>query len=149
MDIADARADFIFQVDAGVGNLVTDQIEGKRRAYAFTSDGDLHVRALGALQHVGYFIGTKICRGLAIDGDDDVAGVDVRAEGRSVLKRIDDDDFAVLRLYDHADAVVLGVLVFPHAGVRFGVVEIPVGIERAQHAGDGDVVDRLVRHLAG
>ena len=65
------------------------------------------------------------------------------------LDGIDDDDFAVLLHDEHADTVILAVLVFLHPGVGFGVVEAGVGIEGVQHLRDSAVVDGFVGHIAG
>ena len=75
--------------------------------------------------------------------------MDAGAEGRGILDRVDNDDLAALGLDEHADAVILAVLVFLHAGVGFGVVEAGVGIEGVQHLRNGAVVDGLVGHVAG
>ena len=58
---------------------------------------------------------------------------------------IDDDDFVVARADGHAHAVVFAALVFAHERVGLGIKEIGVRVERMQHAGDGAVVDCLIR----
>ena len=42
----------------------------------------------------------------------------------------------------------MAALIFAHLGVGLGIVEIGVGVEHAQHAGDGAVVDGAVGLVA-
>jgi hypothetical protein len=57
----------------------------------------------------------------------------------------DHDNFVIARSHRHADAVVFAALVLAHERVRLGIEEIRVWIERMQHAGNGPVVDSLIR----
>ena len=50
----------------------------------------------------------------------------------------------------HADAVILAVLILLEELVSLGIEEAGVRIERAQHAGDGAVVERFIgRDIVG
>ena len=100
----------------------------------------------GPFEHGGDGGGVHAFGGLAVDGEDDVAGPDAGFVGRACLQRGRGRRswFVRLRLDRHADAVVLAVLVFAHLREGLGVVEVGVGIEHVEHAGDGAVVDGLV-----
>src|ERR1035438_9181797 len=46
VDVANAGANFVFEVDRGVGNFVTYQVKGKRLALSLANHGDLNMCAL-------------------------------------------------------------------------------------------------------
>ena len=71
--------------------------------------------------------------------------MNARLVGGRASEGKDHDHFIVARSHRHAHAVVLAALVLAHQGVRFGIEEIRVRIERVQHARDGAVIDGLVR----
>src|SRR6202041_2833853 len=50
---------------------------------------------------------------------------------------------------DHADAVVAAALILAHAGVGLGIVKVGVGIEHAQDARNGAIVDGRLGLVAG
>ena len=105
--------------------------------------------AAWAFEHGGDGGGVHAVGGFAVDGEDDVAGADAGFVGGGAFEGVEDDDLGLavwggLRLDGHADAVVLAVLVFAHLGEGLGIVEVGVGIEDVEHAGDGAVVDGLV-----
>ena len=54
-----------------------------------------------------------------------------------------------LRLDDHAYAVVFAALVLLHLCVGFGVVEVGVRVESAQHFRNGAIVNDVVGLIAG
>ncbi len=138
----------IFEVDGGVGNLVAYEVEDQRLGLAIANHRDLNVGALGALERLCNLIGGPAVGGFAVDREDLVAGVNAGAEGGRVLIGSDDVDFVVLLLDDHADAVVVAALVFAHAGIGLGIVEMRVRVKNLQHAGDSAIVDGVVGLVA-
>ena len=117
-------------------------------AWPSRDGGHLHVGSLGAFQRLGHLVRSPAVGGFAVDGGDDVAGVDAGAERGRALVRRDDIDLIALLLDDHADAVIVAALLFAHPGVGLGIVEIGVRVENAEHAGDGPVVDGRVGLVA-
>ena len=148
MDVADAGTNLVFQVDGGMRNLVANQVEDQRRSLAHAYRGHLDMGALGAFQSLGNLVGGPAVGGFAVDGGDDVAGVNAGAEGGRALVRRDDVDLVALLLDHHADAVIVAALIFAQPGVGLGIVKIGVRIEYPQHAGDGAVVDGRVGLVA-
>lgn len=149
VDVADAGPDEEGEVYGVVGDFVTDEIEDEGPGGTFALHGDGDVGTFGALEERGDGGGVHASYALGVDDLDDVAGADAGLDGRRAVKGGEDDDlggsFLVgLGLNLHADAVVLAVLVFAHLGEGLGVVEVGVGVEDVEHAGDGPVVDGLV-----
>ena len=132
-------------VHAVTRNLVANQGELHRLLHAFARNADVHRRAFGPLEHIGDFAGCHVLRGLAIDRDDHVAGMNARLVSWRTRKRKDHNNFVVARSHRHAHAVVLAALVLAHQRVGLGIEEIRVWIERMQHPRDSPVVDGLVR----
>src|SRR5579864_4561346 len=99
---------------------------------------------LRPFQQIGYIAGAHVLGRFAIDGDDDVTGVNASLIGGSSREGVDNDDFIVAWADGHTHAVVLAALVFAHQGIRLGIEEVRVWVQRMQHAGDRPVVDRLV-----
>ena len=154
VDVADAGADHEGEIDGGVGDVVADEVEGEWLGGAFAAHGDGDVGALGALEQAGDGGGVHAGGGLAVDGEDDVAGPDAGLIGRACLRRGRGRRLGLavligLRLDAHADAVVAAMLVFAHLGEGLGIVEIGVRIEGVEHARDGAVVDGLVGLVGG
>ena len=74
-------------IDGVAGNLVAHEVEGERAVrlpsrLMVTED----VGALGALEHGGDGGGVEAIGGLAVDGEDDVAGADAGLEGGRALE---------------------------------------------------------------
>src|ERR1700740_1411414 len=113
-------------------NLIADQVKDQWLWLTFANRGDLNVSALGTLQRLGDEIGTHALRRLAVDGGDDIAGTNASAKRRSVFVGRDDEDLVLLLLNDHAHAVVMAALILAHLGVGLRVIEVRVGIEKAQ-----------------
>jgi len=130
-------------------DLVADEVEGEGLRLSVANDGNLDVRAFGSFEVLGDYVGGHAFCRFAIDGGNDVAGANARAEGRSAFVWCDDVDLIVLLLDDHADTVVVAALIFAHFGVGFGIVEVGVGVEDAEHSGDGAVVDCCIGPIAG
>ena len=133
------------QVHAVARDFVAHHAELQRLFRAFAQDGDAHRGALGALQHVGHFAGGQVVGGLAVHGDDHVAWADAGAVRRRAHEGRDHDDLIIARAHRHAHAVILAALLFAQQGIGLGIEEVGVRIEHAQHAGNGAVVDGLVR----
>ncbi len=134
-------------------NFVANEIEDQRLGLAVAHHGDFDLRALGALERLGYLVGGPAFGGFAVDRDDLVAGMNAGAERGRVLVGRDHEDLGlavvILLLDDHADAVVVAALVFAQAGVGLGIVEVRVRVEHLQHAGNGPVVDGVIGLVAG
>src|SRR6266850_6017661 len=143
--VADARLDHEVQVDAEAGNLVTSDVEVERLLRAFAQNGDLYGCAFGALEQFGNVAGAQVVGGFAVNRNDYVARTYTGAIGRGPHEGRDHDDLIVSRSHRHAHAVVLSALLFAQQGVRLGIEKVGVRIEHAQHAGNGPVVDGLLR----
>ncbi len=104
----------------------------------------MHGGALGPFEQISHFAGGHIVGGLAIDGHDDVARTDSGPVRGCPGERRNHNDLVVTRAYLHTYAVVTAALLFLQSRVLLWVEKVRVGIEHAQHAGNGTVVDRLV-----
>ncbi len=102
-------------------------------------------RAFGSLEQVGNVGSAHVVGGFAVDRDDHVARMNAGLVSRRSHERDDDDDLVVARANRHADAVILAALLFSQQGIRLGIEEVGVRIERVQHARNRAVIDGLVR----
>jgi len=137
------------QINGGVRNLVTNEIEDQRTGRAFASHRDGDVGAARSFEQTGDGGGVHAFSGFTVNGDDFIAGADAGFIRWSSFEGIEDDDLNLaaggwLGLNGHADAVVLAVLVLAHLGKSFGVVEVRMGIEDVKHAWNRAIVDSLV-----
>src|SRR5262249_5341599 len=107
-------------------------------------DGDVNVGALGAFQHVGNVSHAKVVCGLAVDGQNRVAGAQPGLVSRSSHERRYHNDLVVARGNLHAYAVVFPALLFAQQRVRLRIKEVGMRIEHVQHSGNGPVVNGLV-----
>ncbi len=115
-----------------------------RMINAVAQDGDVDRGALRSFEQVGHFAHAEVVGGLAVYGDNHVT----RAQPGLVSGRADErrhhDDLIVARTDRHPDAVIQPALIFAQQRIGFGIEEVRVRIEHAQHAGNRAVVDRFI-----
>src|SRR6202142_4670285 len=133
------------EVHAVARNFVTYDSEFQRLVRAFTQNRNVNGGAFGAFQQVGDVARGHVVSRLAVNRADDVAGMNAGAIRWSTSERRNDDDAIIPRPYRHTHAVIFSALIFAQQRVRLGIEEIRVRIQHMQHAGDGAVVNRLVR----
>src|SRR5258707_8726475 len=126
------------------GDFVARDGEDERLGIAFAGNGDLYDRALGTLEHVRDVARGEAVGGLIIDLDDYIARANAGIVGWRTDVGSHDHGVVLARGNDHANAVVLAALVFAEKSELAGVKEIRVGVEHAQHTGDGALVDNFV-----
>jgi len=112
--------------------------------YSLPSDGDFYDGALGTFEEVGDFAGGEAVGGFFVYLGDHVTGAEASVVSGSANIRRHDNGVVFAWGDDHADAVILAALIFAEKSKLAGVEEIGVGVEHAQHAGDGALVDGLV-----
>jgi hypothetical protein len=125
-------------------NLIARHGEDELFGIAFARNRNLDDRALRSLQHVGYFGGGHAIRGLVIHLDDHVARPDSCVISRRARIRRHHHGVILSRRYDHSDAVILSALIFTQQGKLLGIEKAGVGIEHAQHARNGALIDGLI-----
>src|SRR6266700_801878 len=138
--VTDAWPDQELEVHTVARDLIPDNVKFKRLVRGLPQNGDMHVRAFGALEHVGHVTHAQIVGGLAVDGNDYVSGAQTGFVGRSAGERSHNNDLVIAWRNLHAHAVILAALLFAHQRVRLGIKEIRVRIEDVKHARDGAVV---------
>src|SRR3954453_6562114 len=79
--VANARLHQEVDVDGVTRNLVAGNDEVHRLGGALAGEGPANLGALGSFEQIGDFGGAHVVRGLAIDGNDHVTGVDTGAVG--------------------------------------------------------------------
>ena len=101
---------------------------------------------LGPLSISATSCGGESIDALVIDFDEHVAGANARFVGRGSTERMDDHGLvgAGLGADQHANAVIHAVLLFAKGRKFFGIKEIRVRIEGAEHARDGPFIDGLI-----
>src|SRR5260370_26380406 len=110
MHVADPGTDHELQVRAVAGNLSAYDVEFQRLVIAFAQDGNVHVGALGALQHVRHVAHAQVVRRLAVHGNDHVTGTQANAVRRGADEGSDHDNLVVAGGNLHAHAVVFSAL---------------------------------------
>ncbi len=143
-NVADAGLEHESDIDGVTGNFIAGNGKHERVGVAFTSDGDFYDGALGTFEEVSHFAGGESIGDLFVDFDDDVTGAKACVIGRSADVGRHDDSAIFAGSDDHADAVVFAALIFTEKSELASVEEIGVGVEHAQHAGDGTLIDDLV-----
>jgi hypothetical protein len=143
-DVADAGLQHEGDVHGMPRNLVTGHGKYELFGIAFARNRNLDDRALRALQHVRHFSGGHAIRGFVIHFDNHVAWPDSCVISRGACIRRHHHRVVVSRRYDHTDAVVFSALVFTQQGKLLGVEKAGVGVEHAQHARNGALIDGLV-----
>src|ERR1019366_2125966 len=78
------------------------------------------------------------------DLDDDVAGAQACFVRRGTDERRHDDGLTVAALDGHAYAVILAALIFAQVFEIFGIEEVGMRVESAQHLGDRTLIDGFV-----
>src|SRR5438034_470301 len=127
------------------GDLVANYVEGKRLVIALARDDDLDLGAAWSFQEIGDFRGRQVLGGLVVHRHDDVTGPDSGLVRRRPGERRNHDS-AVIPFRDrHADSVIVALLVFPQELEIARIEEVRVRIERAEHARDSALVQRLIR----
>src|ERR1700687_3584575 len=143
-DIANSGLQQKGDVYGGAGDFVACDGKDERLGIAFAGDCDFYDGALATLEHVGDIAGGEAVRRLVVDLDDYVAGANTGVIGRRADVRSHDYGVVLAGGDDHAYAVVLAALIFTQEGELAGIEEIGVGVEHAEHAGDGTLVDGLI-----
>ena len=144
VQVSNARPDQEMNVHAVARNLVAHQGELHRFLHAFARDADVYSRPLRPFEQIGDVAGAHVLGGFAVYRDDHVPRMNAGFIGRRAGEGKDHDDFIVARSHRHPDAVVFAALVLAHQGIRLGIEEIRMRIERVQHPGNRTVVDGLV-----
>src|SRR5258708_35646940 len=83
-------------------------------------------------------------RGFVGEFDNHVAWPEPRVIRRRAHVRGHHYRVILARRYDHSHAVLLPALVFAQQGKLLGIEETRMGIEHAQHARNGALIDRLI-----
>src|SRR5580658_7319187 len=143
--VSEAGLDEEMNVHAVARNLVADQREIHGLLDAFARNADVDGGAFGSLQQIGDVAGAHVFGGLAVDGNDHVAGMNAGLICGRPHKGENHDDLVVAWSHGHAYAVVFAALVFAHQGIGLWIEEIRVRIEGVEHARNRAVVDGLVR----
>src|SRR5215472_11718787 len=144
MDVTNAGTNHKVNVHAVARNLITYYVEINRLLGAFAQDGDLNGGAFGAFEQLSHIAGAHVVGGLAVHGDNYVAGPDAGSIRRSARKWRNDDNLVVARPNLHAHAIVLSALFLAQRRVRLRIEEVGVRIEHSQHSRNGTVVDGLI-----
>jgi len=76
VNVADAGANLIGEVDGRVGDLIADQVEDQQFGLPLAGHADLYVGAFGTLERFGHQVVVHAVGVFAVDGGDDVAGMD-------------------------------------------------------------------------
>lgn len=142
--VADSGTDEEMNVDRVARNFIADDVEFQRLLGTFAQHGDANGSSAGAFEHVRDFACAEVVGWLAIDRDDDVAGVDASAESRAAKERRHHNHFIVAGADCHADAVVFTVLLFSHERILLRIEEAGMRIEDVQHAWNSAVIDGLI-----
>ena len=134
-------------LDADQRDGVAHDAHGHRLLLPGVQDGQLDGRALGPADAGDDFLQGEFLGGLAVDGEDDVAGLHAGLEGGRVLDGGDDRHLAVLHgNFDaYAEELARGGLL--HLLVLLRVHERGVGVEPLEHALDGAVDQILLAHV--
>ncbi len=116
---------------------VADDLEVERRPSSaprmiFSVTAEL----IGAAHLVDRLVERQALHALAVDADDDVAGLDAGLGRRRVVDRRDDLDHAVLLGHLDAEAAELALGLHLHVAIGLGVHVARMRIERGQHAVD-------------
>src|SRR6185437_398524 len=112
---------------------------------AFALHGHTHLRAAGTAQHVGNLGRIEADGVLAVHRYDVVAAAEVRFISGRADKRPHGSHFVAVRVNLHADAAIRRALLALHLAILCRVHEVGVRIERAQHARNCALVERLFR----
>ena len=144
LEEGDARLDPERIHEAGF-DLAANHGDGDRFGGALAHHGDLHRAAALAAQKVGNAGGIFLGDVLAVNRDDHVAAAQVGAPCGGTGERLHGNHLGAVHGNQHADAEILGALLALHVLVFVRVEEIGVRIERAQHARNRALVDRLFR----
>ena len=150
LHIGDPGADPERLADTAPRNIVTNQRKVQRLRAALTPHGDRDLGALGTFQHAGDL---RDGHALGVDvvyPDDLVRRAEAGLICRRSLERVHHDHPAFGRAHVHPDAKIVAGLTLAHQLVSFGIEEIGMRIQGAQHAGDGAFKHGGVRlHLLG
>ncbi len=134
-------------LDADERDGVAHDAHGHRLLLLGVQDGQLDRGALGAADAGDDLLEGKLLGGLAVDGENDVAGLHAGLEGGRVLDGRHHRHLAVLHGNFDADAEELARGGLLHLLVLLRVHERGVGVEPLEHALDGAVDQILLAHV--
>ncbi len=143
-DIANARLEHEGDIHGMPRYFVSRHSENQLLAITFTRNGDLYDRAFRPLEHVRDFTGSQSIGGFVVDFDDHVARPDPRVIRWRAHVRRHHHGMILPRSDHHSHTVILPALVFAQQRKLLGIEETRMGIEHAQHARNGALVDGLV-----
>jgi len=143
-DVAYPGLEVEVEVNTQAGDFIAGDDEPQRLVKPFTGNPDAHNCSLRAFEQIRYFGGGEAVGGSLVHADDDVAGPQADLVGRGAGEGSMDNGAAVTRSHLHPHTVVVPALILPQQSEGAGVQEVGMGIERAQHAGDGAAVDGTV-----
>ena len=126
---------------AVTGDLVAHDVERDGLVGALASHHHLDFGAARTFEQIGNLLRVEPVGVLVVHLQDDVAGAKTCAVSGRPTKGRDYDGLAVAGTDLHSDAEVVALLIVAETCKIFGIEEIGVRIERAQHPGDGALID--------
>ncbi len=144
MHVGNSRADPECLFDAVARNFVADDVKIQWLVGSFSRHNYLYPSSARTFQQVGNLRRRKSVGFLVVHFQDHIAWTKARFVGRRSAKGRDHNGLSVPRADRHSNAEVVPLLIVTQGLKIFRIEKIGVRIQRAQHPGNGSLIDALV-----